>query len=328
MSHPGGDCQWGVLGHSQRGSSHVRQNLPNQDAISHHLADGGLPPVILAVADGHGSAKSFRSEVGSRLAVETAIEVCREFLDSMQGADPSTVKNDAELRIPPRIFQAWRQRVKEHFQQNPFTDGELAHLPEQAGEAERNPAAEPDRIFVCYGSTLLVAAVTSQYLLSFQLGDGDIVVVSGDDGVVDRLIPKDNTLIANETTSLCQDDGRRYVRYRFQLFRDSPPNMLLLSTDGYSNSFASPDAFLKAGADYLNAIRTEGAEGVRKELPKWLVETSENGSGDDITVGIIYRRPPSLKNSENRAGKARHRGMLARAWGWWRRTCLKLGEIL
>jgi hypothetical protein len=104
--------------------------------------------------------------------------------------------------------------------------------------------------------------------------------------------------------------------------------MLLLSTDGYSNSFASPDAFLKAGADYLNAIRTEGAEGVRKELPKWLVETSENGSGDDITVGIIYRRPPSLKNSENRAGKARHRGMLARAWGWWRRTCLKLGEIL
>jgi hypothetical protein len=69
---------------------------------------------------------------------------------------------------------------------------------------------------------------------------------------------------------------------------------VLLSTDGYANSFASPDAFLKVGRDYLDMLRTEGAEEVAKNLPAWLEETSQNGSGDDITVGIIYRREPPL----------------------------------
>jgi serine/threonine protein phosphatase PrpC len=249
----------------------------------------------LAVADGHGSAKSFRSDVGAQFAVETAVEVCREFLEVMQGAAASTVKSEAELKIPARIFQRWRQRVEEHFGQNPFTDAELARLAEQGGETARDRATGPKQLHVAYGATLLVAVVTSQFLICFQLGDGDILAVSDSTGIADRVIPKDDSLIANETTSLCQDDGQRYMRFRFQLLQGGvPPAMVLLSTDGYSNSFATPDAFLKAGADYLDMLRTDGADEVEKNLPAWLEETSRNGSGDDITVGIIYRREPLL----------------------------------
>jgi serine/threonine protein phosphatase PrpC len=284
------DCRWRVLAHSQRGASHLRQNVPNQDAIAHSEASDGSPSVVLAVADGHGSAKSFRSDVGARLAVDTAVEVCRTFLDSIRGVEPSVVKNQAEVRIAPRIFQEWRWRVDEHFQQNPFTEAELTRLAEQAGAAACDRAARPDQLYVAYGSTLLVAALTNEFLICFQLGDGDILAVSDSTGEVSRVIPKDETLIANETTSLCQADAVGHVRFRFQWIQDSPLEMLLLSTDGYCNSFASPDAFLKTGNDYLDALRTEGPEEVEKNLPAWLEETSQNGSGDDITVGIIYRR--------------------------------------
>jgi hypothetical protein len=85
------------------------------------------------------------------------------------------------------------------------------------------------------------------------------------------------------------------VRFRFQLLKDFPPGIVLLSTDGYSNSFATADDFLRVGSDYMQAIRTEGAEAVEKKLPAWLQEASREGSGDDITVGIIYRCEPPLK---------------------------------
>jgi serine/threonine protein phosphatase PrpC len=303
MSQASTDCQWGILGHSQKGSSHVRQDLTNQDAIEHDLAADGAPPVILAVADGHGSPKSFRSHMGARLAVETAVEVCREFLDSMKGADPSAVKAQAELRVPPRIFQRWRQRVEEDFGQNPFTDAELSRLAEQAGQAARERAVRPEQLSLAYGSTLLVAVVDKEFLLCFQLGDGDILAVS-DAGVVERAVPKDKTLIANETTSLCQEDGKQYMRPQFRLFQDALPAMVLLSTDGYCNSFATPDAFLKVGADYLDMLRAEGPEEIEKGLPAWLEDTSRNGSGDDITVGIIYRRQPPLGKPEGQQVEA------------------------
>ena len=120
MSQVHTDFRWGFLGCSQRGASHVRQNLPNQDAIEHWPLDEGSPSIILAVADGHGSAKSFRSNLGSRFAVETAVAICREFLDRMKGAEPSTVKTDAELRVPRRIFQEWKRRVEDHHRAEPF----------------------------------------------------------------------------------------------------------------------------------------------------------------------------------------------------------------
>lgn len=294
MSQVHTNFRWGFLGCSQQGSSHVRQNLPNQDAIAHWPLDDGSSSIILAVADGHGSAKSFRSDMGSRFAVETAVAVCREFLEGVKGADPSRAKSDAELRIPRRIFQEWKRRVEDHHRQNPFTDAELDRLAEQAGSTARERAARPEQLTTAYGSTLLAVVLTDEFLICFQLGDGDVLAVSDATSAAERVIPKDESLIANETTSLCQEDGLRYVRYRFQLFRDSPPAMLLLSTDGYVNSFASPEAFLKVGGDYLDLLRKDGWEDVAKNLPGWLEDTSRNGSGDDITVGIIYRCHPPL----------------------------------
>ena len=297
MSQAYADCCWDVLGHSQRGASHVRQALPNQDAIAYRLAEDGSS-VVLAVADGHGSAKSFRSDVGAQFAVETAVEVCRDFLQGMRGAEPSAVKNAAKQGIPAKIVREWRRRVKEHVNEKSFIEDELARLTEQAGAAASELAARPEQHYVAYGSTLLVAILTNQFLICFQLGDGDVLAAYDATDEVGRVIAKDEALIANETTSLCQVDPAAQFRYKFQVIQHSPPGLILLSTDGYSNSFASQEAFLKAGADYLGMLRTEGGERIQKDLPAWLEETSQSGSGDDITVGIIYRRKPPLGKPE------------------------------
>jgi Protein phosphatase 2C len=290
------DCRWGVLGHSQLGASHVRQGLPNQDAFSSYVLPDGSPPAILCLADGHGSAKSFRSDVGAALAVDITMQVCREFLKGISGATPSAVKKVAEEQIPPRIFQVWRRRVTEHFTRNPFTETELDRLSAQAGAAARARVACGEDHQVAYGTTLLAALLTNEFLICFQLGDGEILTVADATGEVGRAVPKDESLIANETTSLCQDGAQRFVRCRFQLFQDYAPGLVLLTTDGYPNSFATPDAFLKVGTDYLDMLRSDGADAVQQGLPQWLEETSRDGSGDDITLGIIYRcHPPLVK---------------------------------
>src|SRR5437016_2401525 len=85
---------WRIVGRSVRGAAHKRVDLPNQDAIGWWPDSGEGMPVILAVSDGHGSAKYFRSHRGARLAVETALKVIENFLsgqsDSSDGSGLTT----------------------------------------------------------------------------------------------------------------------------------------------------------------------------------------------------------------------------------------------
>jgi hypothetical protein len=277
--------EWDVLGNTQIGASHLRQNLPNQDAIYHRKMPDGS--VILAVADGHGSNKSFRSDVGSRFAVECAIEVCAEFLLRAGDASVSDIRSRAEQQIPKRIVQKWRERVVDHFENHEF----------DAAESEK--LRDPSRPHLAYGSTLLAAFATDKYLIALQLGDGDILAVSDFNRETTYVIDRDNSLIANETTSLCQDDAVKHFRFRFHLFEKRPPALLLLSTDGYANSFASPAGFVKAGTDFLDLMQAEGVSWLKINIPTWLQEASRDGSGDDITVGIIYRLRPALAEKPN-----------------------------
>lgn len=163
----------------------------------------------------------------------------------------------------------------------------------QSGETrsqKAKPGKEktPDPVLIQYGSTLLAVLATQDFLLFLQLGDGDILVV-GDDGSVERPVPRDERFIANETTSLCMLDAWSEVRVAFQPLVGRVPALILVSTDGYANSFVSEQDFLKAGPDYLRLIREQGWEYVESHLEEWLREVSELGSGDDRAAGIVYR---------------------------------------
>lgn len=281
------DDIWRVIGESVRGSTHVRQNLPNQDAIKWHRENKSGLPVIMAVSDGHGSSKCFRSDRGARLAVDIAVESIGEFLAAQGDApNPSMVKRLAEERLPVEIVRRWRQKIDDEIALEPFSEDELGLI----GGKDKA---------IAYGATLLAVAVSASYALYLQLGDGDIVAVYAKDEHrrlslpsepdAKRLILKDERLLGNETTSLCTANAWRDMRCVFHYLEDGHPEMLMLATDGYANSFRSDDGFLKAGADIWKTLESSGCKYVRREIAGWLDDTSRRGSGDDITVGLITR---------------------------------------
>ena len=130
--------------------------------------------------------------------------------------------------------------------------------------------------------------ITPHYLLLLQLGDGDILIVDSASRVSRPPIPNDPRLIANQTTSLCGATAWLDMRAHFQAFATRPPALVMLSTDGYVNSFADEEGFFAAATDILDHIRQEGADATRAQLPGWLRATSRGGSGDDISVGLAY----------------------------------------
>lgn len=265
-----GECV--LLGASVQGFSHKRQNKLNQDAITWQQNLAGKLPVILAVADGHGSAKNFRSHKGSDFAVKVAINTLNEFWANIEAVDNvSSIKRLAEEKLPREIVDRWLKIVQYDLDKNPLTDSEM--------ELVGNSA-------VAYGSTLLAVLATDAFILFLQLGDGDMLIVSEENNV-SRAIPKDPRLIANETTSLCVPESWRDLKLAFLPVNDFP-KMILLSTDGYSNSFNDDQDFFQVAFDLRKILEEKSFEFLSSNIDSWLNETSEKGSGDDITAGIIF----------------------------------------
>jgi hypothetical protein len=141
---------------------------------------------------------------------------------------------------------------------------------------------------LAYGATSLTVAVEESFVLYLQLGDGEILNVSAT-GEVTRALPEDERLFANETTSLCTRDAEKNFRVRLQTLAGEPPALILLSTDGYVNSFSDSAGFLKVGSDLLEMLRADGFDPINASLKGWLEEATRSGSGDDCTLGLICR---------------------------------------
>lgn len=295
--------QWRVIGQSVRGASHVRSGLPNQDAIHWQPPSGDGPPLIVAVSDGHGSPKSFRSDVGARFAVEQTTAIIQELVGG-QPADISLsmVKRAAEERLPQEVVRRWQEAVNAHLRAHPFKPEELDALETRQGGAARDTVANNPHL--AYGATILSLLVTETYILYLQLGDGDILAVMPD-STINRPVPGDERLFANQTTSLCSHDAWRDVRLRFQTLYGELPALILISSDGYANSFVNDDEFLKVGVDILDILKTDGVAAVENNLRTWLSDATKAGSGDDITLAVVYRAdvPAPPKKAALPAGK-------------------------
>lgn len=286
---PASQWLWQCQGHSVLGASHQRSGLPNQDAIAWSPESGAGPPLILAIADGHGSAKSFRSDRGSKLAVQVAIrEITKAF--HRQSGDPWPSLAQAEsiaAQLPQAIVQRWQQLVEAELQSQPILNNEWQHLQNKeghtaCGRVEKQP-------LLAYGATLLALLITDSFILFLQLGDGDILCVDGH-GHVSLPLSKDSRLIANETTSLCQDQAWKSMQWRLlSLAEPNLPELILLSTDGYANCFVTEADFQQIGPDYQQMLREQGLNQVMTQLPTILQQASQRGSGDDITLGLIQR---------------------------------------
>lgn len=288
--------RWVMLGSSVRGASHKRAGVPNQDAIfAEPRIDvapamvAASPPLILAVSDGHGSPRSFRSHTGANAAVQIAVERTREFVDHFQAENLSreAIRDIIQNRLSAEIVRSWKNEIQEHFKNNPFDEEEMRKTGATGSQA--HDSIEDQSIYLAYGATLLVVTITDSYILYLQIGDGDILAVGHDGESVELPIPPDASMVGNETASLCLPGAQNLFRSNFWNLEDRRPSLIAVSTDGYSNSFADTASFQKIGPDFLTLIRTHGVEHVCREVESWLDNASERGSGDDITLGLMVR---------------------------------------
>ncbi len=309
------DRRWQAIGKSVIGASHLHSGLPNQDAIAASELNSAVSTLVMAVADGHGSERCFRSDRGSRFAVEIAIEVVGRLVTSASTTDalhrtdshqtvnsPTTTTNrqkdgpteasverlrvQIQQSLPLLVTNEWRKRVEEDIKLFPFSEAERAKAGNPPSTEDRDPRiASP---LLAYGSTLLIAAVTPTFLLFAQIGDGEILAV-GPTGTVRNPVEADARLMGNRTTSLCQESAPQDFRISLFPLLSSAPALILLSSDGLPNCFKSDSEFQNVATVLFERIKTEGSPSVSRSLPEWLATATQDGSGDDITVGLLIR---------------------------------------
>lgn len=262
-----GTGTWRAVSASRRGSAHA-EGVPNQDAVRVRRAPGPDGDVwVVGVADGHGGARYVRSDVGARTAVDAAVEGVSDAL--AQGADPRTVLRETV----PGIVAAWRAQVEADAGNRPFSAEELARGPGGGTTA--------------YGATLLVAVVGDHGVTLAQVGDGDALVRSH--GFATRPVPGDDRLVAGETTSLCLDTAVDDFRHA-HVPASAEPDLVMLATDGYGNSFAQANWWHGLVDDVAALVVRSGFDRVADDLPAWLEESARVG-GDDVSAVLLVRDP-------------------------------------
>jgi Protein phosphatase 2C len=262
---------WQARAKSVRGASHERTGAPNQDFGKATIAKNGTA-LLLTVADGHGSPEHARSDRGSRFAAEVATKLLLGFVESNLSSEKELRFGAAEL--PKQIVEAWRTCVLEDLERDPQPASK-----EETGIADDWPE-------LLYGSTLIAAAITHSYAMYLQIGDGDLITVGADGTPILRL-PGSEDLPTNLTESLCQPDADQRFRTELEPFSTiAPPALVVLATDGYRNSFTNEQSFLKVGKDLHDYTRENGFEWLADQLEGWLKETTNSGSGDDITIAL------------------------------------------
>lgn len=288
---------WRVIEASVQGYSHERLNKPNQDRILFFQdQDNGLP-IVLAISDGHGGSGYYRSERGAQFAVESAIEMCKLFLATNQNL--LIGENFSQKRLKETLCRSivdeWNKRVKKDIQEKPIPNEDSS----DKTDILKSKRPIEQNISTPYGATLLTVIVTNSELIFLQLGDGDILIIA-DNGDSIRPLPRDPRLIGNETTSLCTREAWDDFITGSISINDVSPALIMVSTDGYANSYPDEESFQKVGQDILNLICCNeagidaGIDNIESNFKDWLNETSEKGSGDDITVGIMSHKETIL----------------------------------
>jgi len=272
---------WHVIHESVIGKSHSKLDMPNQDAVASEILSEEV--IITALADGHGSKKCFRSDRGAHYAVDACLTVAKDLYQEWLKEDGSLNTKKIGRHFTKRIVKLWQSNVADDTKANPFEDEVLESLSDDERKSiQKNPS-------VVYGSTLIMVLIIGPYVVCYQLGDGDILFVSRSKKV-SRPLKKDKRHIANDTLSLCLHKPEK--EFKIRVFRDLNHllQMVVLSTDGYANSFSDDQAFQKVGADLVNLVEEEGLACIDDNLESWLEETTQLGSGDDISVSVLTRR--------------------------------------
>lgn len=290
-----------------RGHLHVMNEFPCEDSSSSFSAENGRYHIAI-VADGHGSESCFRSDYGSKVATEVALECLQQFAEATLASEELEKRFYKDIFSNPRyrhmtvrrltdtILAEWHDRVLEEYKNNPPT---LEEMGESATEYQngKNPAH-------IYGTTLIAALKLPQCMILLHQGDGRCDVFY-EDGSVDQPIPWDSRCEDTATTSLCDEDAAERFRSCVLNLAEKPVIACYVGCDGVEDAYR--DTYEGLGGShvlmggvhafykYLTCqIVQMGNETFKSWLPDFLAKFStdgifsRSGSGDDVSVsGIV-----------------------------------------
>lgn len=260
--------------HSVKGASHEKTGLVCQDSSAYKVCDDYA---VCVVADGHGSKKHFRSNLGSKFAVEATISTIDRFYAEKENFEESLPKNYKRIikNIQKQIITDWNDLVRDHLTANPVTDEEKSKFTDEEFEA-----IPPESY---YGTTLIVGVAGKNFTFGVQIGDGTLVAIF-DDGKAVMPMEYNEAAPANVTASMCNSNAASMFS---GFYRDKQKLIAMFtSTDGLYTSFGSEFDFL----DYHTIITSQlfDLENFKKIIVNNLTKRAHFGTEDDISLSCIF----------------------------------------
>jgi serine/threonine protein phosphatase PrpC len=305
------------------GGSHVKHGKDIQDRTKSF----DNPKLSFAVvADGHGADECFRSAQGAKIAVECASKALHDFINeiepcfieklSRKASPPSHEEFEKPLRgLVNHIVAQWHEGVDRHVQVEPFTPAEL----ETAGEKYRDRYEAGEHYAKAYGTTLIAAALTSQYWFGLHIGDGRLTALYRD-GSFDQPVPWDKKCFLNQTTSICDDDAAERARVYCSFHGEkAPPAAVFLCSDGVDDNYPVEENerhLFKLYRTIALTFAEEGFPSTVTQIKDLTASFAAKGKGDDTSIaglvdmdGIqsaapLWREQAAREAGEDAAGEA------------------------
>ncbi|MBQ8928129.1 MAG: protein phosphatase 2C domain-containing protein [Oscillospiraceae bacterium] len=259
--------------HSVIGASHTAKGTVCQDFSDFKVYENYA---LAAVADGHGSKKHFRSDVGARMAVAATVQTVASYYADAPAFEESFERDPKRLirKIEKQIISRWDRAILRHLQENPFTALERAPFSEEEFEDIRTESI--------YGTTLIAVVYGRKFTFGIQIGDGSMVVID-QDAQAEMPIIDDESCPANLTASMSNSNA---IDLFNSFYTMEAPLAVFVSTDGLYTSFRSSEDFL----DYHTIIASHlGQLGeFDKVITRNLVKRTNFGTQDDISMAGAF----------------------------------------
>ena len=268
-----GKHRWRIATATAPGSSHLRDALPNQDAVACRLLEVGIGGIVVAaVADGAGSAP--RSDEGSRIAADAAVAAIVDGINRQPAA-------------------AFGERLAESLARDAVKQARIAV--ERYGLRHNVPVRE-------LASTLIVAFASDSLMAAAQVGDGAVVAFNIGTAAAMTLCEAHSGEYANETTFITSS-SRPHEIASVGCASGYDYDSLALITDGLQNlalKMPEREAFLGFWNPILNDLdQTDEPEAVSGRLLSFITgERVQSRTSDDVTIAIAARTLSGLEEKQ------------------------------